>query len=65
MQLLRHFTIRRVVLWMMIFSLAIVALAGGYGTVTLRDMYRHADRADAAADFSDAQRHRDAERHGG
>lgn len=47
MQLLKHFTIRRVVLWMMIFSLAIVALAGGYGTVTLRDMYRHADRADA------------------
>jgi methyl-accepting chemotaxis protein len=47
MQLLRHFTIRRVVLWMMILSLAVVALAGSYGALTLREMYRHADRADA------------------
>nr|WP_255479062.1 hypothetical protein [Pantoea sp. ME81] len=46
MQLLRHFTIRRVVLWMMILSLAVVALAGSYGALTLREMYRHADRAD-------------------
>ena len=47
MQLLRHFTIRRVVLWMMILSLAVVALAGSYGALTLREMYRHADRADS------------------
>ncbi|WP_336748939.1 methyl-accepting chemotaxis protein [Pantoea vagans] len=47
MQLLRHLTIRRVVLWIMILSLAVVALAGAYGTLTLREMYRHADRADA------------------
>lgn len=46
MQLLRHLTIRRVVLWIMILSLAVVALAGGYGALTLREMYRHADRAD-------------------
>ncbi|MBP2171639.1 methyl-accepting chemotaxis protein [Erwinia toletana] len=44
MQLLRHLTIRRVVLWIMILSLAVVALAGGYGALTLREMYRHADR---------------------
>ena len=37
MQLLRHFTIRRVVLWMMILSLAVVALAGSYGALTLRE----------------------------
>lgn len=47
MQLLRHFTIRRVVIWIMILSLAVVALAGSYGAMTLREMYRHADRADA------------------
>ncbi|MEN4798212.1 MULTISPECIES: methyl-accepting chemotaxis protein [Pantoea] len=46
MQLLRHLTVRRVVLWIMILSLAVVALAGGYGALTLREMYRHADRAD-------------------
>ncbi|MDF7662962.1 hypothetical protein PUG81_28845 [Erwiniaceae bacterium L1_54_6] len=34
MQLLRHFTIRRVVLWMMILSLAVVALAGIYSALT-------------------------------
>lgn len=47
MHLLRHLTIRRVVLWIMILSLAVVALAGSYGALTLREMYRHADRADA------------------
>lgn len=47
MQLLRHFTIRRVVLWMKILSVAVVALAVSYGTLTLREMYRHADRVDA------------------
>lgn len=47
MQLLRHLTIRRVVLWIMMLSLAVVALAGSYGALTLREMYRHADRADA------------------
>ncbi|MGK9471452.1 hypothetical protein ACSST1_22205 [Pantoea agglomerans] len=47
MQLLRHLTIRRVVIWIMILSLAVVALAGSYGAMTLREMYRHADRADA------------------
>ncbi len=46
MQLLRHFTIRRVVLWMMILSLAVVALAGSYGAMTLREMYRLADSGD-------------------
>ncbi|WP_017802789.1 methyl-accepting chemotaxis protein [Winslowiella toletana] len=46
MQLLRHFTIRRVVLWMMLISLGVVVLAGGYSALTLRDIYRHADRAD-------------------
>ncbi len=46
MQLLRHFTIRRVVIWIMILSLAVV-LAGSYGAMTLREMYRHADRTDA------------------
>lgn len=47
MQLLRHFTIRRVVLWIMIVSLGIVALAGACSTVVLRDIYRHAERSDA------------------
>lgn len=46
MHLLRHFTIRRVVLWMMLISLGVVACAGGYSALTLRDIYRHADRAD-------------------
>lgn len=46
MHLLTHFTIRRVVLWIMIASLAVVAIAGGYSTLTLRDIYRHADRTD-------------------
>ncbi|MDQ0435472.1 hypothetical protein QF006_004638 [Pantoea agglomerans] len=32
MNSLRHFTIRRVVLWMMIVSLGIVVLAGGYSS---------------------------------
>jgi len=47
MQLLRSFTIRRVVLWIMIFSLAVVALSGAVSMLTLREMYRHTDRADA------------------
>ncbi|WGK60112.1 methyl-accepting chemotaxis protein [Pantoea sp. SS70] len=46
MQLLRHFTIRRVVLWMMIVSFSVVGLAGANSALTLREMYRHADRAD-------------------
>lgn len=46
MHLLRHFTIRRVVLWMMLISLGVVACAGAYSALTLRDIYRHADRAD-------------------
>ncbi len=46
MHLLRHFTIRRVVLWMMLISLGVVACAGGYSALILRDIYRHADRAD-------------------
>lgn len=33
MQLFRHLTIRRVVLWIMILSLAVVALAGSYGVL--------------------------------
>ncbi len=47
MQLLKHFTIRRVVLWMMILSFSVVALAGAWSALTLREMYRHADRAGA------------------
>jgi methyl-accepting chemotaxis protein len=47
MQLLRHFTIRRVVLWMMLLSLTAVAQAGSYGAMTLREMYRLADSGDA------------------
>ncbi|WP_372773553.1 methyl-accepting chemotaxis protein [Pantoea sp. WEP] len=47
MQLLRHFTIRRVVLWMMIVSFSMVAVAGAWSALTLREMYRHADHADA------------------
>ncbi|MGE9553222.1 methyl-accepting chemotaxis protein [Erwinia amylovora] len=46
MQLLRHFTIRSVVLWMMILSLAVVILTGSFSAMTLREMYRHADRID-------------------
>ncbi|ADO08108.1 hypothetical protein Pvag_pPag20118 (plasmid) [Pantoea vagans C9-1] len=53
MQLLLQLTIRRVILWIMILSLAVVALAGSYGTLTQLEMYRHADRADAAAHLSD------------
>ncbi len=44
MNSLRHFTIRRVVLWMMIISLGVVALAGGYSSHVLRDIYRQTDR---------------------
>lgn len=44
MQLLRHFTIRRVVLWIMIISFTIVALAGGYSSLVLRNMYNHIDQ---------------------
>lgn len=44
MQLLRHFTIRRVVLWIMIISFIIVALAGGYSSLVLRNMYNHIDQ---------------------
>ena len=45
MNSLRHFTIRRVVLWMMIISLGVVALAGGYSSHVLRDIYRQTDRS--------------------
>ncbi|MGK3143544.1 methyl-accepting chemotaxis protein [Pantoea sp. C2G6] len=44
MNSLRHFTIRRVVLWMMIVSLAVVALAGGFSSQVVRDLFRHTDR---------------------
>ncbi len=47
MQLLRNYTIRRVVLWMLIASLCILTLSGGYGALVLRNMYAHADRSDA------------------
>ncbi|QCA06784.1 methyl-accepting chemotaxis protein [Pantoea vagans] len=43
MNSLRHFTIRRVVLWIMIVSLGVVALAGGYSTQIVRDIYRQTD----------------------
>ncbi|WP_312217341.1 methyl-accepting chemotaxis protein [Pantoea vagans] len=45
MNSLRHFTIRRVVLWIMIVSLGVVALAGGYSSQIVRDIYRQADRS--------------------
>ena len=47
MNSLRHFTIRRVVLWMMIISLGVVALAGGYSSQIVRDIFRHTDRSEA------------------
>ncbi|WP_261653472.1 methyl-accepting chemotaxis protein [Erwinia mallotivora] len=49
MNLLRHFTIRRVVLWIMIISFTVIALAGGYSSLVLRDMYRHSDRTEVLA----------------
>lgn len=45
MNSLRHFTIRRVVLWMMIVSLGIVVLAGGYSSQVVRDIFRQTDRS--------------------
>jgi len=45
MNSLRHFTIRRVVLWIMIISLGVVALAGAFSSRTVRDIYRHTDHA--------------------
>ncbi len=45
MNSLRHFTIRRVVLWMMIVSLGVVALAGGYSSQVVRDIFRQTDRS--------------------
>ena len=45
MNSLRNFTIRRVVLWIMIVSLGVVALAGGYSSQIVRDIYRQADRS--------------------
>ena len=45
MNSLRHFTIRRVVLWIMIVSLGVVALAGGYSSQIVRDIYRQTDRS--------------------
>lgn len=47
MNSLRHFTIRRVVLWMMIISLGVVALAGGYSSQVVRDIFRQTDRSAA------------------
>ncbi|AWP35390.1 transcription factor [Pantoea sp. PNT01] len=46
MNSLRHFTIRRVVLWMMIVSLGVVALAGGFSSHFVRDIYRQTDRSE-------------------
>lgn len=43
MNSLRHFTIRRVVLWMMIVSLGIVVLAGGDSSQVVRDIFRQTD----------------------
>ncbi|KAA5927466.1 MULTISPECIES: methyl-accepting chemotaxis protein [Pantoea] len=45
MNSLRHFTIRRVVLWIMIVSLGVVALAGGYSSQIVRDIYWQTDRS--------------------
>lgn len=45
MNSLRHFTIRRVVLWMMTVSLGIVVLAGGYSSQVVRDIFRQTDRS--------------------
>ncbi|MCP1204494.1 methyl-accepting chemotaxis protein [Pantoea sp. B550] len=45
MNSLRHFTIRRVVLWIMIVSLGVVALAGGYSSQIVRDIFRQTDRS--------------------
>lgn len=45
MNSLRHFTIRRVVLWIMIVSLGVVALAGGYSSQIVRDIYRQTDHS--------------------
>nr|WP_244557111.1 hypothetical protein [Pantoea deleyi] len=46
MNSLRHFTIRRVVLWMMIVSVGVIALAGGYSNQVVRDIFRQTERAD-------------------
>ncbi|MCX8956131.1 methyl-accepting chemotaxis protein [Erwinia psidii] len=49
MQLLRHFTIRRVVLWIMIISFCIVALTEGYSSLVLRNFSLHIIRTEQLA----------------
>lgn len=49
MQLLRHFTIRRVVLWIMIISFTIVMLTSVYGSLMLHNMNQHVERSGALA----------------
>ncbi|WLS78126.1 methyl-accepting chemotaxis protein [Erwinia pyri] len=49
MQLLRNFTIRRVVLWILIAVLSLMALATGYGTLLMREINRHADHTNVLA----------------
>lgn len=45
MNTLRHFTIRRVVLWIMIVSLGVIVLAGACSSQIVRDIYRQTDRS--------------------
>lgn len=47
MQFFKNFTIRRVVLWILIAALSLMALATGYGTLVIREVNRHADHTDA------------------
>jgi methyl-accepting chemotaxis protein len=49
MQFLRNFTIRRVVLWILIAVLSLMALATGYGTLLMREINRHADQTNVLA----------------
>jgi len=49
MQFLKNFTIRRVVLWILIAVLSLMALATGYGTLVMREINRHADQTNLLA----------------
>ncbi|WP_354691987.1 methyl-accepting chemotaxis protein [Phytobacter sp. RSE-02] len=45
MKTLKNFTIRRVVLWILLTALALVTATGGYAAFIVRDMNRHAEQS--------------------
>ena len=47
MNILKNFTIRRVVLWILITAVIVIALAGAYGSVILKDISREATRSNS------------------